>query len=87
MAAQADVQDAAATELTTGRRRRWREQRNEAAALEGDARTIAALLLGASHPFVAEIEAEIEALARNADHVQQRASCGKRPREHTDEGV
>ena len=86
------VQDAAATELTTGltktgRRRRWREQRNEAAALEGDARTIAALLLGASHPFVAEIEAEIEALARNADHAQQRASCGKRPREHTDEGI
>ena len=87
VAAQADVQDAAATELTTGRRRRWREQRNEAAALEGDARTIAALLLGASHPFVAEIEAEIEALARNADHAQQRASCGKRPREHTDEGI
>ena len=76
---------AVATELTTGRRRRWREQRNEAAALEGDARTIAALLLGASHPFVAEIEA----LARQAGGEQQRASCGKRPREHTDtrEGV
>ena len=86
-AAQADVQDAAATELTPERSRRWREQREEAAALESDARTTAALLLGASHPFVAEIEAEIEALARQADGEQQRASCGKRPREHTDEGV
>ena len=83
-AAQADVQDAAATELTPDRSRRWREQREEAAALESDARTTAALLLGASHPFVAEIEAEIEALARQAGGEQQRASRGKRPREHTD---
>ena len=79
-AAQADVQDAAATELTPERSRRWREQREEAAALESDARTTAALLLGASHPFVAEIEA----LARQAGGEQQRASRGKRPREHTD---
>jgi hypothetical protein len=86
-AAQAGVQGAAATELTTERSRRWCEQRKEASALESDARTMATLLLGASHPFVAEIEAQIEALAHQADHEQQRTGCRKRPREPTDEGI